>query len=744
MFLLRCLIFLTLLTVGFCRVGSSSRSNDDTPIGKVIKLITDLRDKVKSDGEAEATVYTQFAEDCKDKTQEKTDEITQATDDIGDASANLAALSSRRDIKETLLADIKGQIEKLNKDFEDTKNKCAADWAADDAALGRITKAHAECRYAIKRVCSSAKAKGETVDDCTKAGHVFLLQKAGGSQKLHDLRPEDKAVVAAMMQGQGSSIDLSAALASSSHEDLIGALVSMRKEFEDQEAALDEKMKTEEKVCNAALHRGKPGSFPEVIPTKIEERDSVSGDIELLVTDIGTSRGDVVKYQAILANADEYMKDLTTECQSRARDWDQRSSMRNDEVHALQTALDVLTGKVQEQANTVNKRVMFQSAMEPDEAVPPSQANRGGEMQEFWKILGSGRNQDLAVQKPIALVREGVVQTSEQSRSKSFLESAQEARKTKALQKLAAEGQRLGSLAIVELAQSARKDAFSKVKDLVDHLIRRLIHEATSESSKQAFCDGELAKAHSERDFRWSKAKKLMSKIQESEEHAEELMVTCDQLANTTLPNLAKSLKEGTDLRKQDKDANMETLKTAKGALSALQSAMKTLKDFYNKASKASFIQPSIITGDLKDAGFKGLSKGSQASSHAIFGLLETIESDFRRTLRTTESSEKQSARDWARQSRDIAVSTSEGEATLKLSTQELVSTKADIKIKTVDLTNAQGLLDNALKELAKLAPTCIDSGMSYETRTAKRDAEMKALQTALCQLDEVGVEESC
>jgi hypothetical protein len=60
------------------------------------------------------------------------------------------------------------------------------------------------------------------------------------------------------------------------------------------------------------------------------------------------------------------------------------------------------------------------------------------------------------------------------------------------------------------------------------------------------------------------------------------------------------------------------------------------------------------------------------------------------------------------------------------------------------DLTEHMKLLDDVLKTFEDLKPACIDTGMSYSERVAKREDEIEALKTALCMLDTDGVEEGC
>merc|ERR1719401_3116413 len=85
---------------------------------------------------------------------------------------------------------------------------------------------------------------------------------------------------------------------------------------------------------------------------------TLSSDIETLKGDIATARENLVNAEAILKDDQLYLKDLTQQCELRAKDWDQRSQMRADELEALTGALEVLEGKVKS-LDEVNKRALL-------------------------------------------------------------------------------------------------------------------------------------------------------------------------------------------------------------------------------------------------------------------------------------------------------------------------------------------------------------------------------------------------
>jgi len=51
-------------------------------------------------------------------------------------------------------------------------------------------------------------------------------------------------------------------------------------------------------------------------------------------------------------------------------------------------------------------------------------------------------------------------------------------------------------------------------------------------------------------------------------------------------------------------------------------------------------------------------------------------------------------------------------------------------------LTSQTGIIKGAISELMDLKPVCIDTGMSYAERVARREEEIEALNKASCILE--------
>merc|ERR1719313_1254643 len=198
---------------------------------------------------------------------------------------------------------------------------------------------------------------------------------------------------------------------------------------------------------------------------------------------------------------------------------------------------------------------------------------------------------------------------------------------------------------------------------------------------------------------------------------------------------------------------NEQTIADAQAGEQAVSQALTFLKDFYSGA-KQSLIQQNPAPaaegyerfsaegagsdGQTVDdmapdsGGVDGNYEGNQDASKSIIGLLEVIESDFQNAQSTTQADEDAavSAYNTFKSETETDISdknTLKGEKEDSKTTAEL-----DIVQAEADLKTEKELHQNALDELEKLKPVCVDTGMSWEERTKRREEEIEALKTAL------------
>merc|ERR1719163_1232018 len=323
--------------------------------------------------------------------------------------------------------------------------------------------------------------------------------------------------------------------------------------------------------------------------------------------------------------------------------------------------------------------------------------------------------------------------------------AAMDARRQQAIALLAKEGKRLGSSMLTALAMKLGPDPFKKVKTLIQQLIERLLQEAADEASYKGFCDTELGKAKTTRDFQHEKTQKLSAELEKLEVQKEQLE---EQITTLTgeLKDLNAALEEATGLRGKEKEENAMTVKDSKEGLEAIKQAIAILKDFYKGAAKAKvLLQASPVDEDGKPGGPPaGAYKGNQDQAGGIIGMLEVIQSDFERSIKQTSAAEKEAQRVFVLFDRQSKGSISTKETGKAQAEGDLKATETAIGQGMSDLSDAQSLLDDALKEIEELKPACIDTGMSYKERVEAREKEIEALKKALCMLDGDNVEPEC
>merc|ERR550514_2289460 len=177
-------------------------------------------------------------------------------------------------------------------------------------------------------------------------------------------------------------------------------------------------------------------------------------------------------------------------------------------------------------------------------------------------------------------------------------------------------------------------------------------------------------------------------------------------------------------------------VKDAKAAQEAVASALKVLKDFYEKAGEATSLvqtkkkakQPEVFD----DEPYQGMG----GSAGGVVGMVEVIQSDFERLEAETEASEKQSQQEHDEFMNDSSMNKSSKTTEMEHKQTKKTDKEAALVATKKDLDGTQKELNAAMEYYEKLKPTCVDAGVSYEDRVARRKEEIQSLQEALKILD--------
>merc|ERR1719311_1089331 len=117
------------------------------------------------------------------------------------------------------------------------------------------------------------------------------------------------------------------------------------------------------------------------------------------------------------------------------------------------------------------------------------------------------------------------------------------------------------------------------------------------------------------------------------------------------IADLKKGLGEATTLRAGEREENAKTVADATAGLAGVKKAISILKEFYDNAlvqTGDKFVPANAgadgqTVGDMApDTGFDSENHGNQDAASGIMGQLSVIESDFERTIETTNTQESE------------------------------------------------------------------------------------------------------
>merc|ERR1719265_2553888 len=195
---------------------------------------------------------------------------------------------------------------------------------------------------------------------------------------------------------------------------------------------------------------------------------------------------------------------------------------------------------------------------------------------------------------------------------------------------------------------------------------------------------------------------------------------------------LDKAVADQTAARDEEKAKNEEAIADAKAAQTAVAQATTVLKEFYAKAADATALVQT--NGPAEDAPetFSAPFKGNQDAAGGVMGMLEVVQSDFARLETETTAAEAESEKEYKAFMADSAEQKAVKSQSVKHKSTKKQETESALAEAKRDLEGTQEELDAALAYYEKLKPSCVNTGVSYEERVARRKEEIESLQEAL------------
>jgi len=355
------------------------------------------------------------------------------------------------------------------------------------------------------------------------------------------------------------------------------------------------------------------------------------------------------------------------------------------------------------------------------DAAVKSRAEELKAVQEAKKVLSetTGGAADVAysfIQAPSFL---------QQRRSDSSLNSGADLANFEAVRLVRELGRKFKSAALAQLAKrmtaamkfssASGEDPFTKVKGLISDMIEKLESEAGQDAAHKAYCDKEMADTSAKKDEKTTSVEKLTTKINQMSARSAALKDSTATLQKE-LAEMAASQAHMDKIRKEENELFVSQKKELTEGIQGVQLALKTLREYYNKADKAH---------DSNDG-----------AGTSIIGLLEVCLSDFTKSLAEITAAEDSAESEYKTTTQQNKIDKTAKDRDVKYQVKEAAALDKGVVESTADRATTQEELEAVQEYLARLDDMCIAKPETFEERADRRAAEIAGLKQALSILD--------
>jgi len=680
--------FLVVSTAG----GSDSSAN---PIRKIVTLMQDMQKEIEAEGGKEKELYEKFMCYCSGNNNDMQAKVQ-------DGEAKVEELTSAVKEEKAEQAQLKQDLIQHGTD----RTQAAQDL---DKAAGLRNKERQEYEASVADMETNLASITNAIPALEKgmAGASFAqLPEALRIRQLvessHYANSYDRSLLTSFIDQTGDSVPGAG--------QIVGILKSMKEEMAD---ALKETKADEQRAGDGFQDLKVAKEQEAAVATKaVETKTKRSGELGVSIVQNEDSVEDTTDE---VAETKKFVATLAVECQTKEKEWAERSKLRAEEISAISEAITIL--------NDDDALDVFKKAA-PSAALVQQSPEFG--------FLQAKRNQQ-----------------SEAHKVAAALESAAELYRSN----------RLGLVAYamrttLRLGQkSGHKSNFAEIQQMIADMIALQHKEQANDESHVEFCKAEFRTSDGEQKDKEDERDHLSAAMEEMKSEIDEVAGDLKTLAES-IQGLDKAVAEATEQRKLEHAQYVQDAQLTQTAVQLIGKAKNRLMKFYNpalhKAEPKPAAEESLLSGAAASASFLQQSSESSSTRHhpaapttwsfyqketqkagGVMGLMDMITKEMESDAKEAELDEKTAQKDYTELMGESK--TSRETDTKSITTKE--SAKAQMEGQLTDAKEKQALTMDQLEHIhgviSDLHASCDFIMENFDLRKTARTAEIDSLTNA-------------
>lgn len=673
---------------------------DTNPLSKAVELLDSLSAKVTAEMDAADKAYKDYEAWCGEETSNLRYQITTGESKKEELEASISKAAADTTAAEEKIESLAGSIssdEQERKEATSVRAKEAADFATSEADLVDALSTLDRALAVVQKEMSKNPASLAQVD---RSNINNLVNSLGTVIDAATFPATDQKKLLALAQAQAQQKEAAedeefGAPSSSVYKTQSGSIFDMLEDLKERaEGQLADLRKAESGSKANFLMLDK--SLADQIGADTKDMNDEKSAKATLQETKSIAEGDLVETTNGLANDKSTLATLKTTCQVDAADHEASQKARKEELAALATAKQILA------ETSVGAGSRTYSFLQVDH-----QSQVGTRLHS---------RQDLANAEIVTLLKK----VAKENHSTVLAQLASRVAAT------------------LRYSSSTGQDPFSKVRQLITDMLAKLQAQAEADATEKGYCDSELAKSGTKKSELDAQLRKLSAKIDQAAADSAQLKSEVKE-TQAALAKLARSQAEMDSIRMETHQEYEQAKADLQLGLEGVRKVISVLKDYYGAsgASASSMLQAGgEMSGFMHQPAAPETHVKSGEAGGEILNELEIVESDFAQDLATEEATEADAQSEYEKMTQVNKNSKVIKEQDVKYKTREakgLDKTVADV---SGDKENANSELDAVLQYTEKLKQRCVAKAESYETRRARREAELEGLKEALSILE--------